>query len=279
LALPSAWHATRRALSDLLEADNPWLRDDAALRARVLRPIADVRLHLPLFVRSFTGFYASREHATNVGKLFRDPANALLPNWLHIPIGYNGRASTVVVSGSTQPPGAEQPVFAPCRKLDLELELGAFVGVPSAIGEPVSLAEAEAMIFGYVLLNPTRKLSRDHDGRTRGAVDRIDRCHRAGEAIRGILNTAFPALPRVMCEPATVHRQGQTVKLHRGVRAEERGGRADPLLPSPKSGSSRIRVASHSILKQESEGWSSQALPLGREPLPPTIRVRITPVP
>ena len=193
-------------MSDLLEADNPRLRDDAALGARVLRPIADVRLHLPLFVRSFTGFYASREHATNVGKLFRDPANALLPNWLHIPIGYNGRASTVVVSGTQvrrplgqmKPPGAEQPVFAPCRKLDLELELGAIVGVPNAIGEPVSLAEAEAMIFGYVLLNPTRKLSRDHDGGTRGAVDRIDRCHRAGEAIRGILNTAFPALPRVI---------------------------------------------------------------------------------
>ena len=116
--MPSAWHATRRALSDLLEADNPRLRDDAALGARVLRPIADVRLHLPLFVRSFTGFYASREHATNVGKLFGDPANALLPNWLHIPIGYNGTASRwhgLLNSAIFWPP-LKSPVSAACRK-------------------------------------------------------------------------------------------------------------------------------------------------------------------
>ncbi|WP_445242153.1 fumarylacetoacetase [Methylovirgula sp. 4M-Z18] len=158
---PKVWQATRRALSDLLEESNPRLRDDAELRQASLVPMASAKMHLPIFVRSFTDFYASREHATNVGVLFRDPANALMPNWLHIPIGYNGRASTVVVSGTDirrplgqlKPPTSDAPVFGPCQKLDFELELGAIVGVPNPMGEPVTVAEAYDMIFGYVLLN------------------------------------------------------------------------------------------------------------------------------
>jgi fumarylacetoacetase len=151
----------RRELSDLLEASNARLRDDADLRRSSLLPMNTAQLHLPVYVRSFTDFYASREHATNVGTMFRDPKNALMPNWLHLPVGYNGRASTVVVSGTdirrplgqTKPPASDVPLFGPCQKLDIELELGAVVGMPSRMGHPVTTTEAEAMIFGYVLLN------------------------------------------------------------------------------------------------------------------------------
>jgi fumarylacetoacetase len=123
--------------------------------------MSEAQMHLPVFVRSYTDFYASREHATNVGALFRGPENALPPNWLHIPIGYNGRASTVVVSGTdfhrplgqTKAPDAAAPGFGPSRRLDFELELGAVVGTPSQLGRPVTTAEAYDMIFGYVLLN------------------------------------------------------------------------------------------------------------------------------
>jgi len=156
-----AWSETRRALSGFLARDNPRLRDDAATRFRAFVPQRDARLHLPIEVQGFTDFYASREHATNVGAMFRDPKNALLPNWLHMPVGYNARASTVVVSGTDvhrpmgqiMPQGAEAPVFGSCSKLDFELEVGAIVGSPSTMGHPVSVEQADAMIFGYVLLN------------------------------------------------------------------------------------------------------------------------------
>jgi fumarylacetoacetase len=158
---PLEWSATRRSIGQLLDADEPRLRDDAALRERALVPAATALLHLPIEVRGFTDFYASKEHATNVGRMFRDPDNALLPNWLHIPIGYNGRASTVVVSGTpvrrplgqTKAPQAQAPGFGPCRKLDFELELGAIVGSPNRMGEPVTLEQAYDMLFGFVLLN------------------------------------------------------------------------------------------------------------------------------
>jgi fumarylacetoacetase len=158
---PVAWRTARPRIRQLLEADEPLLRDDAALSAKALVPMSAAELHLPLFVRSFTDFYASREHATNVGSMFRDPQNALIPNWLHIPIGYNGRASTVVVSGreihrplgQLKLPTSEAPSFGPSQKLDMELELGAIVGTPSRMGEPITVAQAHDMIFGYVLLN------------------------------------------------------------------------------------------------------------------------------
>jgi fumarylacetoacetase len=158
---PKVWNTTRLAISDLLEAKNPTLRDNAALRAKALVPIASAKLDLPLFVRSFTDFFSSKEHATNTGSMLRDPANALTPNWLHMPIAYNSRASTVVVSGTdvrrplgqSKAPTAEVPSFGPSRRLDIELEMGAIIGTPSTMGEPVTTAEAYAMIFGYVILN------------------------------------------------------------------------------------------------------------------------------
>jgi fumarylacetoacetase len=122
-------------------------------------PLSAVRLHLPFRVAEFTDFYAGRHHAFNVGTMFRGPENALPPNWLHIPIGYNGRASSVVVSGTpvrrpwgqVRRPDEPMPRFAPSARFDFELELGAVVGLPSE--GPVTVAEADAMIFGYVLLN------------------------------------------------------------------------------------------------------------------------------
>src|SRR3984957_20697346 len=97
---PKVWSRTRARIRELLRHDHPELRDNRELRSRALLPMAQAKLHLPFTVAGFTDFYSSKEHATNVGTMFRDKSNPLLPNWLHIPIGYNGRASTVVVSGA-----------------------------------------------------------------------------------------------------------------------------------------------------------------------------------
>jgi fumarylacetoacetase len=158
---PKAWSQTRARISELLRHDNPELRDNVALRERALVPMAGVELHLPIAVAGYTDFYSSREHATNVGVMFRGKDNALQPNWLHMPIGYNGRASTVVVSGTQvrrphgqlKPPNVELPSFGPCRRLDFELEMGAVIGQPSPMGEMLSEVHAEDMIFGFTLLN------------------------------------------------------------------------------------------------------------------------------
>ncbi|WP_158046284.1 fumarylacetoacetase [Skermanella pratensis] len=156
-----AWRRVRARVSELLRHDGPILRDDPALRARALVPMAGARLHLPVEVGDYTDFYSSKEHATNVGSMFRDPKNALLPNWLHLPVGYNGRASSVVVSGTrvrrpngqTKAPADEKPGFGPSRKLDIELETAFIVGQGNDLGEPIPVGEAERHIFGMVLMN------------------------------------------------------------------------------------------------------------------------------
>ncbi|MCP1911756.1 fumarylacetoacetase [Bradyrhizobium elkanii] len=158
---PKVWSATRARISELLRSDHPELRDNRELRARALVPMADVRLHMPFAVSGYTDFYSSKEHATNVGVMFRGKDNALQPNWLHMPIGYNGRASTVVVSGSKvrrprgqlKSPTAEVPSFGACKRLDFELEMGVVVGQASPMGEMLTEKQAEEMIFGFVILN------------------------------------------------------------------------------------------------------------------------------
>jgi fumarylacetoacetase len=147
-----AWRSVRIQLSHLLARETSTLRDDAALRERALVPQYGATLHLPLQIPGYTDFYSSKEHATNVGSMFRDPKNALLPNWSEMPIGYNGRASSVVVS-QLKLPDQERPVFGACRKLDIELETGFIVGRGNALGEPIDCAAAEDHIFGMVLLN------------------------------------------------------------------------------------------------------------------------------
>jgi fumarylacetoacetase len=158
---PKVWSSTRARISELLRHDHPELRDNEKLRKRALVPMADVKLHMPFAVSGYTDFYSSKEHATNVGVMFRGKDNALQPNWLHMPIGYNGRASTVVVSGTPvrrprgqlKPPTAEVPSFGPCKRLDFELEMGVVVGQPSVMGEMLTEKQAEEMIFGFVILN------------------------------------------------------------------------------------------------------------------------------
>ncbi len=149
------WGEFRAMLIDALSAGSA--RQDEL--TAYLVPMASVTMAMPFNVAEYTDFYAGRNHAFNVGTMFRGPENALPPNWLHIPIGYNGRASSVVVSGTDirrpwgqlKGPDMEAPIFAPSRRFDLELEMGAIVGQPS--NGPVSVQQADDMIFGYVLLN------------------------------------------------------------------------------------------------------------------------------
>ena len=147
-----AWADLRRQMTDLLG-------EGAEPRPDYLVPQVDVTMLMPITVAEYTDFYAGRHHATNVGTMFRGAENALPPNWLSIPIGYNGRASSVVVSGTEvrrpwgqlKGPDEALPRFEPCKRFDLELEFGAIVGQPSQ--GPVTVEEADDMIFGYVLLN------------------------------------------------------------------------------------------------------------------------------
>ena len=156
-----AWSATRQALSRMLRDDNSELRDNAELRGLALLPAHEVELQLPADVGDYTDFYSSREHATNVGTLFRGANNALMPNWLHLPVGYHGRSSSIIVSGApvrrpqgqTRPDDEQPPVFGASRMVDFELEMGFFVGPGNGLGEPVPVGEAEEHIFGMVLVN------------------------------------------------------------------------------------------------------------------------------
>ncbi|MCW3783098.1 fumarylacetoacetase [Defluviimonas salinarum] len=154
---PEIWESYRAKLQQLLSAEAP--PETRALIEPHLVPMEAAELHLPFLVSEYTDFYAGRHHAENVGTMFRGPENALPPNWLSIPIGYNGRASSVVVSGTpvrrpwgqVKGPEDDLPRFAPSARFDIELELGAVIGQPSE--GPVTVAEADRMIFGYVLLN------------------------------------------------------------------------------------------------------------------------------
>ncbi len=150
--------AFRQLLMRLLGEDRKDVRSQAW---HFLHPIEKVELLLPVKVGDYTDFYSSIEHATNVGKMFRDPENALLPNWRHMPVGYHGRASSIVVSGTPvrrprgqmMPAGANQPVFGPSRLLDFELEMGFVIGQGNEMGVAISTAEAEQHIFGLMLFN------------------------------------------------------------------------------------------------------------------------------
>eukprot|EP00850_Spirogloea_muscicola_P003340 SM000013S26509 [mRNA] locus=s13:690732:694196:- [translate_table: standard] len=157
-----AWREARATIQALLSADEPRLRDDADLRARALIPLDEVTMELPATIGDYTDFYSSREHATNVGTLFRGKDNALPTNWLHLPIGYHGRASSVVVSGTdihrprgqtTPPAGSSTPEYKPSAVLDFELEMALFVGPGTRLGQSVAVDKADDHIFGLVLMN------------------------------------------------------------------------------------------------------------------------------
>ena len=155
------WKAVRERVSLLLRADEPLLHDDTELRREALVPMEAAELLLPVEIGDYTDFYSSREHATNVGALIRGPQNALMPNWLHLPVAYHGRASSVVVSGTdlhrpngqTIAEGAAAPTFGPSRTVDFELELGVLVGTGNALGSPIPVDKAAQHIFGLALVN------------------------------------------------------------------------------------------------------------------------------
>jgi fumarylacetoacetase len=150
-------NAIRNKVQEILcNPESPLKNDPRALVAQ-----SEATMHLPVAIGDYTDFYSSIEHATNVGKMFRDPANALLPNWRHLPVGYHGRASSIVVSGTpirrphgqVLPKGEEIPVFQASARLDFELEMAFIIGKESALGDTISTTAAEDYIFGMVLFN------------------------------------------------------------------------------------------------------------------------------
>jgi fumarylacetoacetase len=155
-----AWSFIRGRLQYLLSAETATLRDDSGLIEAVLIPQNMVTMQLPAHIGDYTDFYSSKEHATNVGTMFRGPDNALMPNWLHLPVGYHGRASSIIVSGTDvrRPSGQLKPddappVHGPSRLLDFELEMGFFVGPGNELGTPISIGQTPDHIFGMVLVN------------------------------------------------------------------------------------------------------------------------------
>lgn len=155
------WRLVRNRIADLFDVNNTTLKNNEDHKAVVIFNIQDVEMQLPVLIGDYTDFYSSREHATNVGMMFRDPENALLPNWLHLPVGYHGRSSTIVPSGipvhrpmgQTLPNGETKPVFGPSKLVDFELEMAFITTDANVMGEQIPVEEAEDHIFGMVLFN------------------------------------------------------------------------------------------------------------------------------
>lgn len=153
-------NAARLKIQELLLEGSILSKDQKTIEAAFYEP-DQVKMMMPVHIPNYTDFYSSIEHATNVGKMFRDPANALLPNWKHLPVGYHGRASSIVVSGTEinrpkgqmKPADADQPVFGPCNQLDFELEMAFIINQNTEMGESISTQDAENAIFGMVVFN------------------------------------------------------------------------------------------------------------------------------
>ncbi|XP_040198121.1 fumarylacetoacetase [Rana temporaria] len=157
----NAWKEARQVLQKLLAASEATLRDNKDLRARAFVSQSKAKLHLPANIGDYTDFYSSKDHATNVGIMFRGKENALMPNWLHLPVGYHGRASSVLISGTPirrprgqiRPSDDKPPIFEASKLLDIELEMAFFVGPGNNLGEPIPIERADEHIFGMVLMN------------------------------------------------------------------------------------------------------------------------------
>ena len=155
------WRLVRNRIAEIFDANNEKLRDNQEHRNRVLFTLDEIEMQMPVQVGDYTDFYSSKEHATNVGTMFRDPDNALLPNWLHIPVGYHGRSSSIIPSGipvhrpkgQTKPKDSDTPVFGPSKRVDFEVEMAFITTDANPLGEPIPIDEAEEYIFGMVLFN------------------------------------------------------------------------------------------------------------------------------
>ena len=153
--------AVRNELANLFDEKNYELQNNKGHLNQVLFDQNNVEMHLPVEIGDYTDFYSSREHATNVGTMFRDPKNALMPNWLHLPVGYHGRSSSIIPSGipvkrpkgQSLPPNAETTVFGPSQRMDFELEMAFISHQGKPIGDSISTTEAENYIFGMVVFN------------------------------------------------------------------------------------------------------------------------------
>lgn len=153
--------AVRNELANLFDEKNSELQNNKEHLNQVLFDQHNVEMHLPVEIGDYTDFYSSIEHATNVGTMFRDPKNALMPNWLHLPVGYHGRSSSIIPSGipvkrpkgQSLPPNAETPVFGPSQRMDFELEMAFISHQGKPIGDSISISEAEDYIFGMVVFN------------------------------------------------------------------------------------------------------------------------------
>ncbi|MBA3663314.1 MAG: fumarylacetoacetase [Bacteroidetes bacterium] len=151
----------RQRIIELLSSADSILKTDKAFFNKVFKKQSDVKMLMPVRIGDYTDFYSSIDHATNVGTMFRDPANALLPNWKHLPVGYHGRASSICVSGHSfhrpkgqqKPADSDNPVFGPSKLLDIELETAFIIGKKTEMGDNVSTGDADNYIFGMVLFN------------------------------------------------------------------------------------------------------------------------------
>ena len=156
-----AWRAVRNRIAEIFDVENKDLQNNAEHQKEILFDVNSVQMLMPVFVQDYTDFYSSREHAENVGIMFRGKENALMPNWLHMPIGYHGRSSSIIISGEdihrpkgqTMPPNAEKPVYGPSKRLDFELEMAFITTDGKHLGESIAVEEAEEYIFGMVVFN------------------------------------------------------------------------------------------------------------------------------
>lgn len=155
------WRQVRDRIAEIFDAENPKLRDHEEHKQHVLFTLDEIEMQMPVIVGDYTDFYSSREHAENVGKMFRGEKNALMPNWLHMPVAYHGRSSSIVPSdiavrrpqGQKLPNGANEPIFGPSRKVDFELEMAFITTNGNIMGDSIPAEEAEEYIFGMVLFN------------------------------------------------------------------------------------------------------------------------------
>ena len=155
------WRLVRDRIAEIFDETNPILQDNKKHREVILFTVEEIEMQLPVQVGDYTDFYSSKEHATNVGTMFRGKENALMPNWLHIPVGYHGRSSSIIPSGinvkrpwgQTMPDGATTPHFGPSKLIDFELEMAFITTDANLLGDPIPIEDAEDYIFGLVLFN------------------------------------------------------------------------------------------------------------------------------